>query len=100
VAHVPHNENAILGFAVGRPGDEPSIYYVYVKKDLRRNKMACAMLAHLLNTKQEELACLKVQYSHRPMMPSVKAPPAWKYNPYRNLDADVPLGPKSSTARW
>lgn len=89
VMHVPDSENAILGFAVGKPGLDPAVYYVYVKADLRRQKLACAMLAHLLNSKEEELACLKVQYSHRPMVPSVKPPPAWQYNPYRNLDADV-----------
>lgn len=87
IAHAPDDEDAILGWAIGRPGTDPVIYYAYVRSDARRQKLACTLLCRLLNTSPEELSCLKVQFSHRPMLPSLKPPSTWTYNPYRNRDA-------------
>jgi hypothetical protein len=96
VAHVLDDEDAILGWAIGRPIPDPVVYYSYVRMSARRQKVACAMLSRLLHTKSEELPCLKVQFSHRPMTPSLKAPKAWRFNPYRNLDADVSQAARTS----
>lgn len=90
MAHTPNDPDALLGYAVGRRSPEHTVYYVYVRATLRRQRLACALLSNMLDIPEEELRCKRVQFSHKPMVPSMKAPPPWVFNPYRNLDADVP----------
>ena len=89
MAHTPGDPDALLGYAIGRRAPDV-VYYVYVRSSIRKQNLACSLLSRMLDIPEEELRCRKVQFSHKPMVPSLKPPQSWVFNPYRNLDADVP----------
>lgn len=91
VAHVPDNEDAILGWAAMGLN---TAYYVYVRSDARRMGIARALLAPLLGRKGVDYTHApavwvpltpeeRIDTPHRKDKP-LPAPPGWSYNPYRN----------------
>lgn len=78
VAHVPDDENAILGFCV-TASDETIVHYVYVRKEVRRKGIARALLRPV----SERAIC-----THRPrqdVAKELRLPKGWVFNPYKFL---------------
>jgi ribosomal protein S18 acetylase RimI-like enzyme len=80
VAHVPDDEDAIMGWAVvlPEPTDRRVVYYVYTKRDARRLGIAKALLTDFLDGGP-------VTFTHRPVVHgTLPIPPGWIYDPARN----------------
>ena len=68
VAHVPGNEDAILGWSVSRG---PLLHYVYVRGDSRGTGIAKALVLPLGIT----------SYDHKPARGASRVPKEWAYLP-------------------
>jgi GNAT superfamily N-acetyltransferase len=73
VACVPGDEDAILGWAVVEPA---LVHYVYVRRDARRQGIARALLADLIDPGTTPI----VAYTSLPLYRGLKLPPHWSYN--------------------
>ena len=79
IAHVPDDDDAILGWAVVGSENEavPVVYYVYVRRDARQNGIAKSLLADLVNETCE--------YTHKPVIRArLPIPQSWTYSVARN----------------
>ena len=87
VACLPDDEDALLGWSVTtEQGARPCVFYVYVKRGVRRQGLAAALIG--------AMAMRRCDYSHQPVVHGEKRdgvfvplcpPPGWTFNPYRNF---------------
>lgn len=79
VAHVPDDEDAILGWVCLEPPAGPleaCVHFAYVRNTARKLGIFKSLVADLLDK--------KVQYTHRPRVP-IHLPGQWSFHPERTF---------------